>query len=159
MPRSTEHRGAWRDRHWWAASKVEMPCDLPYQVTNILFLRRTRSFGDCAFFLAGLYRDFMTLQVSSINSYSDDLRSCLCSVCKSMREYGERHTKTVRDYYSRNREDILLTKAFNRHQSGMKSRPETLEKLINTGYPVHKGQSDAQMRLGDSVAHYLAIEA
>jgi hypothetical protein len=105
----------------------------------------------------------MTLQVSSINSYSDDLRSCLCFVCKSMREYGERHpdrhTKTVRDYYSRNREDILLTKAFNRHQSGMKSRPETLEKLINAGYPGHKGQSDAQMQLGDSVAHYLEIEA
>jgi hypothetical protein len=80
-----------------------------------------------------------------------------------MREYGERHpdrhTKTVRDYYSRNREDILLTKAFNRHQSGMKSRPETLEKLINAGYPGHKGQSDAQMQLGDSVAHYLEIEA
>jgi hypothetical protein len=41
----------------------------------------------------------------------------------------------------------------------MKSRPEMLEKLINAGYPVHKGQSDAQMQLGDSVAHYLAIEA
>jgi hypothetical protein len=105
----------------------------------------------------------MTLQVSGINSYSDDLRSCLCSVCKSMREYGERHpdrhTKTVRDYYSRNREDILLTKAFNRHQSGMKSRPKTLEKLINAGYPVRKGQRDPQMQIGDSVAQYLAIEA
>jgi hypothetical protein len=105
----------------------------------------------------------MTLQLSGINSYSDDLRSCLCSICRSMREYGERHsdrhTKTVRDYYSRNREDILLIKAFNRHQSGMKSRPETLEKLIKAGYPVHKGQSDAQMQLGNSVAHHLAIEA
>jgi hypothetical protein len=81
-----------------------------------------------------------------------------------MREYGERHpdrhTKTVRDYYSsRNQEDILLTKAFNRHQSGMKSRPETLEKLINAGYPVRKGQSDPQMQIGDSVAQYVAIEA
>jgi hypothetical protein len=105
----------------------------------------------------------MTLQVSGINSYNDDLRSCLCSVCKSMREYGERHpdnhTKTVRDYYSRNREDILLTKAFNRHQSGMKSRPVTLEKLINAGYLVRKGQTDPQMQIGDSVAQYLAIEA
>jgi hypothetical protein len=105
----------------------------------------------------------MTLQVSGINSYSDDLRSRLCSVCKSMREYGERHpnrhTKTVRDYYKRNRDDILLTKAFNRHQSGGKTQPKTLEKLINAGYPVRKGHTDCQMQIGDSVAQYLAIEA
>jgi hypothetical protein len=80
-----------------------------------------------------------------------------------MREYGKRHptrqTKYVKDYYSRNRDDILLTKAFNRHQSGRKTQPKTLEKLINVGYPVRKGQSDPQMQIGDSVAHDLAIEA
>jgi hypothetical protein len=105
----------------------------------------------------------MTLQVSGIKSYSDNLRSCLCFVCKSMREYGERHpnrhTKIVRDYYNCNREDILLTKAFNRHQSGIKFRPKTLEKFINAGYPVCKRQIDSQMQIGDLVAQYLATEA
>jgi hypothetical protein len=107
----------------------------------------------------------MALQTSGNNSYSDDLRSCLCSVCKSVREYEkrhpDRHTKVVRDYYIRNRDDILLTNAFNRHQSGGKTRPETLKKLIKAEYPVREGpgHNDPQMQPRDSVAQYVAIQA
>jgi hypothetical protein len=71
-------------------------------------------------------------------SYTDQLRTCPCVTCKTKRRYIKKNPgkQRLKDYYIRNRNDILLTKAFERYKSGIKTQQRTLDRLLAAGYPV-----------------------
>jgi hypothetical protein len=77
---------------------------------------------------------------SDNENYEAGTRGCLCPTCKRQRLYQkmhpEKHLGSVRRYYSRNRDAILLSKAYTRYMKGMRPQKRTLIKLIDAGFPI-----------------------
>ena len=71
-----------------------------------------------------------------------DTYPCHCRVCETSRAYQKEHhvehAQTVRRYYGRNRENILMQKAYKRLLTGTtkKLHKATIQRLINAGYDV-----------------------
>jgi hypothetical protein len=87
---------------------------------------------------------------SMTNSNDTKNYQCHCRVCETSRayqkEHHEQHAVNVRKYYNRNRESILMQKAYKRFLSGStkKLQRQTLIRLANAGLKV------PQMALSDT---------
>jgi hypothetical protein len=93
-------------------------------------------------------------------SYTDQLRTCPCATSKSKRRYAEkhpgRHSEHVKDYYIRNQNDILLTKAFERYKGGIRIQQKTLDRLLAAGYPVTGPGIPESHEEGDNMMRFVS---
>lgn len=94
--------------------------------------------------------------------YEDEVFVCECAHCQTLRRYREHHPEAhlrhVRAYYYCHKEDILLAQAYARYQSGVKSRQNTIEKLIRAGFPVTRSGHTDDMVV-NATSSPLAIKA
>lgn len=87
--------------------------------------------------------DFLTLiLVLSMESHNESALNncCTCKVCKSIKQFYEKHPDARRTYtkryYQRHRGAILLAQAFARYQNGHTCQRRTLKRLLDAGFPV-----------------------
>jgi hypothetical protein len=87
------------------------------------------------------------------DTYDNEIFTCECRHCLSagktyFKDPGA-HKRSVRQYYARKRDSMLLSKAYQRHQAGVKTQKRMLERLLEAGFPVTTPQSFENPEEGD----------
>jgi hypothetical protein len=100
------------------------------------------------------------------DTYDNEIFTCECrhglSARKTYFKDPGAHKRSVRQYYARKRDSMLLTQAYQRYQTGVKTQKRTLARLLEAGFPVTTPQTFENPEEVDNMMRFvtdMSIEA
>jgi hypothetical protein len=100
------------------------------------------------------------------DTYDNEIFTCECRHCLTARRNylrdPEAHKRSVRRYYARKKDAILLAQAYERYQNGVRTQKRMLERLLEAGFPVTTPQGFKSLEEEDNMMRFVrdrSIEA